>query len=69
MRSQLPNLKSFLFEEVEVRLRNNTSFLGTLIGYDAFCNIVLGSATYQETLFDEPVILRGQAIEEINKNG
>lgn len=67
MKTQLPNLKSFLFKKVEVRMKSKTLFLGTLVGYDAFCNLVLGSAVCQKRLFEQVVVLRGQAIEEINK--
>lgn len=67
MKSQLPNLRPLLFLQVQVRLKNSTVFEGVLVGYDAFYNLSLGSASSGGRRFQDVVVLRGQMVECINR--
>eukprot|EP00866_Antonospora_locustae_P002383 jgi/Antlo1/2383/2078 len=67
MKSQLPNLKPLLFSQVSVGLKNGTVFLGTLVGYDAFCNLSLDSASSDGKTHRGTVVIRGQMIDYINR--
>lgn len=67
MKSQLPNLKPLLFSQVHVGLRNGTALEGILVGYDAFCNLSLDSASSDGKQLGGTIVLRGQMIDYINR--
>lgn len=68
MKSQLPNLKPLLFARVHVGLRNGAVFEGVLVGYDAFCNLTLDSASSDGRRLGGTVVLRGQMVDCINRS-
>lgn len=49
MSAPLETVRSYLDEEIVVKLRDNRELAGTLHAYDEHCNLVLGNA--EETVY------------------
>lgn len=49
MSAPLDLIRSLLDEQIQVKLRDNRSLLGTLHAYDEHCNLVLGNT--EETVY------------------
>lgn len=63
-KNTIPNLTKLLHKRIALKMNNKHIFEGTLIGYDAFMNLVLTDVTRPGDI-NSTVVLRGECIENV----
>nr|AAD05369.1 small nucleolar ribonucleoprotein E homolog [Bigelowiella natans] len=64
----IPDLKLFMEEEIQIQLKNKLCLKGTLRGFDQFLNIVLEKSSYsKESNYFDILIVRGNSIMSVSK--